>query len=273
MHLAAARASGTVGLPTSTLNLVEGVLKAVALDGLTLGRGHRAPHRDHLHRGGGPDRPAGRARSRRGEGRGGKRQESPTAPAAGPNSEDPRPRLRPLEPLLGDWDVGRPGDPIMSFRAVFQWKGGGSCMAYRTFEKHGDDWFVIGTGLIFWDPANAASPENDFRGIHRPLPGRILEARRRSPRRRVHRSWGGWASTEDALRHPLRRPGHHADVRRSQFRFQAHTRTSRRRSTRSVAILTHFACIAWIRREIHAEARAVRIGSFLAGCCPGGSRL
>src|SRR4051812_33806574 len=34
MHLAAARASGTVGLPTSTLNLVEGVLKAMALDWL-----------------------------------------------------------------------------------------------------------------------------------------------------------------------------------------------------------------------------------------------
>src|SRR5262249_1311802 len=34
-----------------------------------------------------------------------------------------------------------------------------SCMAYRTFEKQGDDWSVIGTGLIFWDPATRAIRE------------------------------------------------------------------------------------------------------------------
>ena len=76
--------------------------------------------------------------------------------------EDPSVHLKPLEPMLGDWDFGPPNQPEKSFRAIFQWKGNRSCIGFRTFARDGGDWKVISTGLIFWDPAARAIRETGF---------------------------------------------------------------------------------------------------------------
>jgi RNA polymerase sigma factor (sigma-70 family) len=87
---------------------------------------------------------------------------APASRGAEEAPEDPSVHLKPLEPLLGDWDVGLPNQPVKPFRVVFQWKGNRSCMAYRSFEKQGEDWTVVGTGMIFWDPKTRAIRETTF---------------------------------------------------------------------------------------------------------------
>jgi len=87
---------------------------------------------------------------------------APAAQDSAETSGDPAVHLLPLERLLGDWDFGSLNQPEKSFRAIFQWKGNRSCMAFRTFERNGEDWIVISTGLIFWDPAVRAIRETGF---------------------------------------------------------------------------------------------------------------
>jgi hypothetical protein len=97
--------------------------------------------------------------------------------------EDPAVHLKPLEPLLGDWEVGFPNENPKPYRLVFQWKGSRSCIAYRSFARLGGKWVVLGTGMIFWDPATRAIRETTFEegpthlfqyGIWKPGPGRLV---------------------------------------------------------------------------------------------------
>ena len=73
MHLAAARSLGHGRASDIHTQSRRRSLEGHGPGLVEIGRGNRAPHRDHLHRGGGPAR-RGRARSRRGEGRGGNAQ-------------------------------------------------------------------------------------------------------------------------------------------------------------------------------------------------------
>jgi hypothetical protein len=97
-------------------------------------------------------------------------------------SEDPAVHLKPLEPLLGDWDFGSLNQSDKPFRAVFQWKGNRSCIAFHTFVRQGNESIVISTGLIYWDPAVRAIRETGFdespdlfqNGTWKPEPDRLV---------------------------------------------------------------------------------------------------
>jgi hypothetical protein len=112
-----------------------------------------------------------------------RREAAPAAADAGPAPGDPAAHLAPLEPLVGDWDVGFPNQSVKPFRLVFQWKGNRSCIAYRSFARQESGWEVLGTGMIFWDPAARVIRETAFEegatdlfqdGIWKPEPGRLV---------------------------------------------------------------------------------------------------
>ena len=71
-------------------------------------------------------------------------------------------KLEPLERLLGDWDVGSPNQPEKPFRVIFEWKGNRSCMVYRSLQRQATAWVLLGTGMIYWDPATRAIRETTF---------------------------------------------------------------------------------------------------------------